>query len=53
MTARNEVNDRVKGLSMGAEDYIVKPFEVVELLARVNVVLRRNKRRKAFSKSAG
>lgn len=53
LTARNEVNDRVKGLSMGAEDYIVKPFEVVELLARVNVVLRRNKRRKAFSKSAG
>jgi len=44
LTARNEVNDRVKGLSMGAEDYIVKPFEVVELLARVNVVLRRNKK---------
>lgn len=44
LTARNEVNDRVKGLRMGAEDYIVKPFEVIELLARVDVVLRRNKK---------
>lgn len=41
ITARNSVNDRVKGLRMGAEDYIVKPFEVIELLARVEVVLRR------------
>ena len=41
ITARNSVDDRVKGLRMGAEDYIVKPFEVVELLARVDVVLRR------------
>ena len=41
LTAKNSVNDRVKGLRMGAEDYIVKPFEVVELLARVEVVLRR------------
>lgn len=41
LTAKNSVSDRVKGLSMGAEDYIIKPFEVVELLARVNVVLRR------------
>jgi DNA-binding response OmpR family regulator len=37
----NSVNDRVKGLRMGAEDYIVKPFEIIELLARVDVVLRR------------
>ena len=44
LTARNELNDRVKGLRMGAEDYIVKPFEVIELLARVDVVLRRNKK---------
>ena len=41
ITAKNSVNDRVKGLRMGAEDYIVKPFEVLELLARVDVVLRR------------
>ena len=41
ITAMNSVNDKVKGLRMGAEDYIVKPFEVVELLARVDVVLRR------------
>lgn len=41
ITAMNSVNDRVKGLKMGAEDYIVKPFEVAELLARVEVVLRR------------
>lgn len=41
ITAKNSVNDRVKGLKMGAEDYIVKPFDVAELLARVEVVLRR------------
>ncbi len=41
ITARNSVADRVKGLRMGAEDYIVKPFEVLELQARVDVVLRR------------
>ena len=41
ITAKNSVNDKVKGLRMGAEDYIVKPFEIVELVARVEVVLRR------------
>lgn len=41
ITAKGELPDRVKGLKMGAEDYIVKPFEIVELLARVEVVLRR------------
>ena len=41
ITAKNSVDDRVKGLRMGAEDYVVKPFEVMELLARVEVVLRR------------
>ena len=41
LTARGSVDDRVRGLRMGAEDYIVKPFEVAELLARVDVVLRR------------
>lgn len=41
ITAKVSVADRVKGLRMGAEDYIVKPFEILELLARVDVVLRR------------
>lgn len=41
LTAKNAVADRVRGLNMGAEDYLVKPFEIIELLARVNVVLRR------------
>lgn len=41
LTAKASLDDRMKGLTSGAEDYIVKPFEVVELLARVNIVLRR------------
>lgn len=42
LTAKHAVADRVKGLRMGAEDYIVKPFDVLELLARVDGVLRRH-----------
>lgn len=42
LTAKNSVNDRVKGLKMGAEDYIIKPFDILELLARVEGVLRRH-----------
>lgn len=41
ITARHEVRDRVKGLKLGADDYLVKPFDVVELVARVEAVLRR------------
>lgn len=41
LTAKNSVDDRVRGLKLGADDYIVKPFEVLELLARVEAVLRR------------
>lgn len=44
LTAMQEVSDKVKGLRLGAEDYIVKPFEAVELLARIEVVLRRTNR---------
>ena len=44
LTAKGEVADRVKGLRLGAEDYIVKPFETVELLARIDVILRRYKK---------
>jgi len=41
LTAKNGLADKVNGLKAGAEDYIVKPFETVELLARIEVVLRR------------
>ena len=41
LTAKASVADRVKGLRMGADDYLTKPFEIVELLARVESVLRR------------
>lgn len=41
ITAKASLNDRVKGLNLGAEDYIVKPFDISELIARINVVLRR------------
>jgi len=42
LTARNEVDDRVRGLRLGADDYVVKPFELRELLARMEAVLRRH-----------
>jgi two-component system, OmpR family, copper resistance phosphate regulon response regulator CusR len=41
LSARDSVDDRVKGLEQGADDYLVKPFAFVELLARVRVLLRR------------
>ena len=47
LTAKSDLADKVKGLKLGAEDYIVKPFEIVELLARIEVVLRR------YNKSQG
>lgn len=42
ITARDELDDRVAGLDLGADDYLVKPFEVKELLARMRAVLRRH-----------
>jgi DNA-binding response OmpR family regulator len=45
LTAKGEENDRVQGLSGGADDYVVKPFSVKELLARVEAVLRRSPER--------
>lgn len=41
LTARASVQDRVRGLKLGADDYLTKPFEIIELLARVETVLRR------------
>jgi DNA-binding response OmpR family regulator len=45
LTARGEERDRVRGLRLGADDYVVKPFSVKELLARVEAVLRRSPER--------
>jgi len=45
LTARGEENDRVEGLRAGADDYVVKPFSVKELIARVEAVLRRSPQR--------
>lgn len=44
LTARDHVDDRVKGLEMGADDYLVKPFAFSELLARVRTLLRRGEK---------
>ena len=44
LTAKSEVSDKVLGLEMGADDYVTKPFQVAELLARVRVCLRRAER---------
>ena len=45
LTARDQVEDRVKGLELGADDYLVKPFAFAELLARVRILLRRGRHR--------
>ena len=46
LTALQDVTDKVRGLKLGADDYIVKPFEPVELLARIEVILRRRNKHK-------
>ncbi|MFT6864547.1 MAG: DNA-binding response OmpR family regulator [Akkermansiaceae bacterium] len=48
LSAKGEENDRIKGLKMGADDYVMKPFSARELLARVNAVLRRSTERQAL-----
>ncbi len=47
LTARNSLSDRIKGFTMGADDYLTKPFEMMELLARVEAVLRRTQKNKS------
>lgn len=44
LTAKSSLPDRIKGFSMGADDYLTKPFEMLELLARVEAVLRRTQK---------
>jgi len=48
LTAKSSLSDRLKGLTMGADDYLTKPFEMLELLARVDAVLRRTKKEAKF-----
>src|SRR5438067_8253139 len=52
LTARGSEDDRVRGLKMGADDYVVKPFSARELLARVEAVLRRSVDRPADVRTA-
>jgi len=51
LSAKGEENDRVRGLKMGADDYVVKPFSARELLARVDAVLRRTSERKVVAET--
>jgi DNA-binding response OmpR family regulator len=44
LTARDTIDDRVRGLDAGADDYLVKPFAFGELVARIRALLRREKR---------
>ncbi len=44
LTAKSELSDKLKGLAMGADDYLTKPFQMLELAARVEAVLRRTKK---------
>lgn len=53
LTAKSTENDKVKGLNIGADDYITKPFSVNELLARINVLFRRSNNKDTKTKQYG
>jgi two-component system, OmpR family, copper resistance phosphate regulon response regulator CusR len=53
LTARDSIHDKVKGLELGADDYLVKPFDFSELLARIRTILRRGPARQAEVLQAG
>lgn len=53
VTARSDLSSRLDGLNLGADDYVVKPFETLELLARVEAVLRRTNRQQRVFEHAG
>ncbi|MCD8130841.1 MAG: response regulator transcription factor [Lachnospiraceae bacterium] len=53
VTARDGIQDKLKGLTSGAEDYLVKPFDMLELIARVNLILKRYKKDASTFELAG
>ena len=53
ITSRNQVEDKVAGLEAGADDYVLKPFEEVELIARIKTNLRRARQEKSFNPLTG
>ena len=52
LTARNDIVDKIRGLEIGADDYITKPFDIREVIARVNVCLRRMESLKVISNNS-
>ena len=52
LSARDDIEDRVRGLELGADDYLVKPYAFSELLARVRVILRRNEAVPGFQEAS-
>ncbi len=53
LTARDDIKDRVQGLDLGADDYLVKPFAFAELLARIRMIMRRTPLRTSFMLNVG